>query len=1020
MHSFVYTNSFNECDTVLQLARCSFDIHLQDIMGTLIVGGTIIMLRPRGNIDFNYLAKVLKEKQTSYVHTVPSLLYNFFTYLKDTHQWNVINSFRSLSSGGETFSIKLIELLVEIGYHCQVWNVCGPAETTIDCTIHPVDIALNDRKIPIGRPFPNYRCMVVDDFFQNVIINQEGELFVGGVGVFAGYLGQDDLTEKALVQVNGELLYRTGDLVRIGNDGFLYYLGRKDHQIKLHGQRIELGEIERCLLNMISVFASVVMKWSDDHLLAYVQSSTVSEDEVRSHCQSHLPPHMVPSFFMILEQLPLNANGKIDRKGLPVPPFAPLIQTDQSSLSQLTPLEQRLRDIFSEAFRNETPEVTMSFGRMGGTSLDAMRAIYLIRQKISDKMDADLLFANPSVRQLARAIEPLVSTEEELFVTRADLIAEEDKEQFTPSLCTELISIVLLVTQWWFPLWSAYYSNSLLLLFCVPMFHLFSYVILQRLLIDSKHRASQVNQLYSWDYYRWLFLNNIWSINNSYWLKHLLGTPFYNTYLRLCGAKIGSHSHIYTTLFDTPWLIEVGDSTFIGEDVVFSSLSYYDRTFELHPIRIESRCSIETRSVIYGNAIIEDNVYAQSMSSITGHMTTSIHDIAITNRSFSVTGTFYQLMCLLGLLFIHGTSIYLIYFIYQSYLILLLSVPVSLALVWLLWVLLSLIIVVFLLKFVVGSVASGHYPLNSHYYLHKLWLRQLIITSFHHAIHSIPSYDVLASIILRWLGAQIGDDAKFAEFHQILRFPPNLLHLGQNVTTFGGAKLAPFHMKREALCHVDIIHLGSQTNLTNWCTVLPGARLSSEQILGSLSLLTEENNTVDHMNGIVLGIPAHPMPFALPENPSITSETLSSNSKSIQTWFFICLSFFICKYLLIVIHSSTSPIIALVIHLLVFYVFHQYSISLTTNRSHFRFLEVITRFQYFLRILLTDFYTFIGSYLAGTQFLVYFFRFLGARIGSDVILADIACLTDPQLVSIGNHVRLHRHAYIQVRIDPNQ
>ena len=101
MHSFVHTDSFKECDTVLQMARCSFDVHLQDIMGTLMIGATIIMLRPRGNLDFDYLTTVLRQKQTSYVHTVPSLLYSFFLYLKDTDNWAVASCFRSLSSGGK-------------------------------------------------------------------------------------------------------------------------------------------------------------------------------------------------------------------------------------------------------------------------------------------------------------------------------------------------------------------------------------------------------------------------------------------------------------------------------------------------------------------------------------------------------------------------------------------------------------------------------------------------------------------------------------------------------------------------------------------------------------------------------------------------------------------------------------------------------------------------------------------------------------------------------------------------------
>ena len=130
----------------------------------------------------------------------------------------------------------------------------------------------------------------------------------------AGYLGRDDLTIKALVEINGELFYRTGDLVRMDHNGLLHYRGRKDHQIKLHGQRIELGEIERCLLNNPSVCACVVMKWGEDHLIAYVQCSTINDSQLRQHCQLHLPPHMIPSIFIRLDRLPLNANGKVDRK----------------------------------------------------------------------------------------------------------------------------------------------------------------------------------------------------------------------------------------------------------------------------------------------------------------------------------------------------------------------------------------------------------------------------------------------------------------------------------------------------------------------------------------------------------------------------------------------------------------------------------------------------------------------------------------------------------------------------------
>ncbi|CAF4860127.1 unnamed protein product, partial [Rotaria sp. Silwood2] len=111
---------------------------------------------------------------------------------------------------------------------------------------------MGTKTIPIGRLLPGYRCVILDDFSQPVFTGEEGELFVGGVGVFAGYLARNELTKKALVDIDGEQFYRTGDLVRFDSDGLLYYVGRKDHQVKVHGQRIELGEIERCLLQASS------------------------------------------------------------------------------------------------------------------------------------------------------------------------------------------------------------------------------------------------------------------------------------------------------------------------------------------------------------------------------------------------------------------------------------------------------------------------------------------------------------------------------------------------------------------------------------------------------------------------------------------------------------------------------------------------------------------------------------------------------------------------------------------------
>ncbi|CAF4232626.1 unnamed protein product, partial [Adineta steineri] len=257
------------------MARCSFDNHVQEIIGSLIIGATIVMLHPRGTVELNYLAKTMRNKQVTYMHSVPSLLRNFFTFLKQTHYLHFIQNLRSLCTIGEPCSIKLINLiLTDPTQHFTFWNWYGLTETTVACTFYPVNIKFNADTIPIGCSLPNYRHMVLDNFLQSVMINQKGELFIGGEGVFAGYLERDDLTQRALIEIDGEIFYRTGDLVRMDTKELLYCVGRKDFQIKLHGQRIELGEIERCLLNITSISACVVIKWNDDHLVAYVQSSS--------------------------------------------------------------------------------------------------------------------------------------------------------------------------------------------------------------------------------------------------------------------------------------------------------------------------------------------------------------------------------------------------------------------------------------------------------------------------------------------------------------------------------------------------------------------------------------------------------------------------------------------------------------------------------------------------------------------------------------------------------------------------
>ena len=318
---------------------------------------------------------------------------------------------------GESFSIQLLnKLSTLISPSCQVWNLYGPAETTIYCTFRVVDIRNEADSIPIGLPFPNYQCVIKDNFLQDVIINQEGELFVGGVGVFAGYLERDDLTEKVLIAINGEMFYRTGDLVRMDNNGLLHYKGRKDHQIKLHGQRIELGEIERCLLKMNSISGCVVMKWGDNHLVGYVQSSTVSEDELRHHCQSYLPPHMIPSKFIVLEQFPLNPNGKTDRKRLPTPEFSShlTLSINDDSIEPSDELELYIHSLWCQTLSHTQISTNVNFFHVGGHSLLLVQLYHKYKMTLNIQMNnvgIKNFLQYPSIADHTRLIREAINNE---------------------------------------------------------------------------------------------------------------------------------------------------------------------------------------------------------------------------------------------------------------------------------------------------------------------------------------------------------------------------------------------------------------------------------------------------------------------------------------------------------------------------------------------------------------------------------------------------------------------------------
>ncbi|CAF1305048.1 unnamed protein product [Rotaria sordida] len=268
-------------------------------------------------------------------------------------------------------------------------------------------------------------CLSLVPYSIKIETDEIGELLVGGVGVFAGYLGRDDLTAKALVKINELMYYRTGDLVRMDSSGLIHYIGRKDYQVKLHGQRIEVGEIERCLLDT-HIATCIVVKWGNDHLVAYVQGSDINEDDLRNHCRSRLPPFMIPSMFVVLDQLPLNANGKVERQRLPVPDFASLsTSTTISYGAPRTEMEKRVHDLWCKVLQSIDKKIstTAGFFTVGGHSLLFIQ-LYHHYQSVFG-FDSQMLPITPFLQQAtiaehAKLLETIDSLTDPHLVTVGD------------------------------------------------------------------------------------------------------------------------------------------------------------------------------------------------------------------------------------------------------------------------------------------------------------------------------------------------------------------------------------------------------------------------------------------------------------------------------------------------------------------------------------------------------------------------------------------------------------------------
>ncbi|CAF1463246.1 unnamed protein product, partial [Adineta steineri] len=406
------------------------------------VGGQVIILHPYGQLDMELFSKTITHHQVSYLGTVPSQMINLTKFLNTTNRNYVFETLRCVSTGGieivvkvqvffQNFSFLMLGESLFVGTvvdiqrylknNCQIYNYYGPTECTEAAVEHLIkedDLARGS--IPLGQPMTNIYIYVVDKYFQPIIPGMHmGEIIIGGAGVFAGYRSRNELTAQAMCQINDELCYKTGDLGCFNPQTRCFeYCGREDYQVKLRGQRIELSEIESVIMSITAMCVVVkVVHRNNDYLVAYVEekSYSVNEEQLRQHCQSHLPPHMIPSFFIILDKLPLNQNGKIDRKLLPSPDYSsPTVPSLSEFDTPVNQVEKSVYDIWCQVLEHNGHHIstTTNFFTIGGHSrlfIELYHRYQTIFGFDSRTLSISPLLEQPTIQQHAKLLKAVTT-----------------------------------------------------------------------------------------------------------------------------------------------------------------------------------------------------------------------------------------------------------------------------------------------------------------------------------------------------------------------------------------------------------------------------------------------------------------------------------------------------------------------------------------------------------------------------------------------------------------------------------
>ncbi|MFF2626640.1 amino acid adenylation domain-containing protein [Kitasatospora griseola] len=391
---------------VLQCSPVSWDVFALELFGPLLAGGACVL--QAGQIPEPAEMAALSVRHRVTTTYMSSSLFNFMV---DEHP-EAFDTVRLAFTGGEPVSPAYVRRALREFPELRVVNGYSPLECTILSVCQTVRAEHGEaRTVPIGRPMANMRVYVLDGGLRLVPPGVVGELYLAGSGLARGYAGRPDLTAERFVADPfggpGERMYRTGDLVRWNTRGELEFVGRVDHQVKVRGFRVEPGEIQAVIeLDPTVRHVAVVVREDrpgDKRLVAYIvpqPGAAVDVAGLRALVSGKLPDYMVPSFFVVLDRLPVTPNGKLDRGALPAPDTA----STTEGRAPRTPAERALHALFSEVLGVTGVGIDDNFFHLGGHSLLAMRLISRVRSTLGADLGIRNLFRAPTIAGIAETL----------------------------------------------------------------------------------------------------------------------------------------------------------------------------------------------------------------------------------------------------------------------------------------------------------------------------------------------------------------------------------------------------------------------------------------------------------------------------------------------------------------------------------------------------------------------------------------------------------------------------------------